>query len=82
MKSLDVKKICALLTFLLFASGCSQNNLFALEVGQCFTNSGIGEEVSNVDLVDCDEPQKLIYDILQENINKNKLENEIGRAHV
>ena len=56
MKSLGVKKICALLTFLLFASGCSQNNLFALEVGQCFTNSGIGEEVSNVDLVDCDEP--------------------------
>ena len=51
-----MKKICALLIVLLFASGCSQNNVFALKVGQCFDGSVIGEEVSNVDLVDCDEP--------------------------
>ena len=56
MKSLGMKKICALLIVLLFASGCSQNNVFSLKVGQCFDDSVIGVEVSNVGLVDCNEP--------------------------
>ncbi|HJP16412.1 MAG TPA: septum formation family protein [Acidimicrobiales bacterium] len=51
-----MKKIYGFLVVLLFAFGCSQNNVFSLKVGQCFADSVFGEEVTNVDIVDCDEP--------------------------
>ena len=53
-----MKKICVLLSVLLFTISCSNNNVFSLEVGQCFadTISSEGEEVRNVDIVDCEEP--------------------------
>ena len=53
-----MKKICVILSVLLFAISCSTGNVFSLEVGQCFLDdiaSG-GEEVENVDIVDCEKP--------------------------
>ena len=53
-----MKKICVFLSVLLFAISCSNGNVFSLEVGQCFADaiSSGGEEVENVDIVDCEKP--------------------------
>jgi hypothetical protein len=42
---------------LVFATvGCGQGNVFSLEVGDCFEEMGAGSEISNVDIVGCEEP--------------------------
>ena len=52
-----MKIIYLLLSVLLFATSCSQNNVFSLQVGQCFANViPAGGQVENVDKIDCEEP--------------------------
>lgn len=45
------------LAIALLATGCifGSNNVFDLEVGQCFNDPGDNEEVANVEIVDCTE---------------------------
>lgn len=45
-----------LLTALALVAAACSGNVFDLEVGQCFDNPESFDEVSNVDIVDCDEP--------------------------
>ena len=67
MENINVKKICVLLSVLLFTTSCSQNNVFSLKVGQCFGDAiPAGGKVENVDKVDCEEPHlNEIYAVLE-----------------
>ncbi|MEM7141323.1 MAG: septum formation family protein [Actinomycetota bacterium] len=50
-----IRLLCAALALGLFATACSDGNVFDLEVGTCFNDPG-STEVSDLPLVDCDEP--------------------------
>jgi len=48
-------RMTLLLALAITAAACS-GNVFDLEVGQCFDDPDSFSEVSNVEIVDCDEP--------------------------
>lgn len=50
-----MKRVVALLVLALATTACS-NNVFDLEVGQCFNDPDSFDEVANVEIVDCTEP--------------------------
>jgi len=54
----------------LFATACSQGNVFDLAVGQCFNDPSQTDEVSSVPIVDCGEPHDNevfhLFDIVSE----------------
>lgn len=50
-----MRRVVALPAFVLVAAACS-NNVFDLEIGQCFDDPDSFDEVANVAIVDCAEP--------------------------
>ena len=46
----------ALVAVALLASACEQGNVFDLEEGTCFDDPGVGEEITDVPVIDCEEP--------------------------
>lgn len=50
-------RVAAVTALVVAASACSAGNVFELRVGDCFQDEGGDvEEVSSVEIVDCDEP--------------------------